>query len=601
VTSSRAVVALCLLALGSTSACGTSPDAPQVCEGVATASSAATVAERAVLGVGSPYPADVTLSARAEALRTSQRARREAAWQVIARVVAPVPVPAATAAAGATVPRFRTWYDREDFTRLFQSLYEGLGPEGRAANARFSETALDEAFGFDARRVHTLDSWQGDRWSRYLAALDRSPALGGLAGARRVGMSPDTVRHLLNSYPEVLRCLEGTRPVAVSDGPAEATQRLQREPFALSRCAAHRSGPFYVAAGATLEAHLEGAEAAGATLRVSEGATEAVATARCTGVGAAARCTLPGPGVFHVAVSTQGEAAGGVLEVRHRPPQAQTAACLDGVFPPGAATVAMEWRRAFVLGPLPTYDTSAAGIARRFGPGGDETWGMGDGTAEPTEAQIYTQRLESGNTFRLAAMHIRTREVDQWLNITLWWSPNPDDDFGADRPAEVRALGGPWSNYKMCVSMDYTEEDPDPAGGFAQTAPTLGSALRAVYEGHGGPSWCSNPYIDAGPRLARSNCVGCHQHAMSGPARRRERQRRAALPRQRAAAGARQLPQRPVLGPRRRRRRRHGVCRDRELVAQHPIVNRLHTMVRRLTVSARAQPKWCAEMREPMS
>jgi hypothetical protein len=206
----------------------------------------------------------------------------------------------------------------------------------------------------------------------------------------------------------------------------------------------------------------------------------------------------------------------GAVDVRYQTPEAPRTACLDGVFPPGAATVAMEWRRAFVLGPLPTYDTSAGGIARRFGPGGDETWGMGDGTAEPTEAQIYTQRLESGNTFRLAAMHIRTREVDQWLNITMWWSPDPDVDFGADRPAEVRALGGPWSNYKMCVSMDYTEEDPDPTGGFAQTAPSLGAALRAVYEGHGGPSWCSNPYIDAGPRLARSNCVGCHQHALSG-------------------------------------------------------------------------------------
>jgi hypothetical protein len=516
VTSSRAVVALCLLALGSTSACGTSPDAPQVCEGVATASSAATVAERAVLGVGSPYPADATLSARAEALRTSQRARREAAWQVIARVVAPVPVPAATAAAGATVPRFRTWYDREDFTRLFQSLYEGLGPEGRAANARFSETALDEAFGFDARRVHTLDSWQGDRWSRYLAALDRSPALGGLAGARRVGMSPDTVRHLLNSYPEVLRCLEGTRPVAVSDGPAEATQRLQREPFALSRCAAHRSGPFYVAAGATLEAHLEGAEAAGATLRVSEGATEAVATARCTGVGAAARCTLPGPGVFHVAVSTQGEAAGGVLEVRHRPPQAQTAACLQGVFPLAAATVAMEWRRAEPGWTMPQFDTSAAALARHLREP-ESSWGAGDGPeVNPGPESIYTVQLPSGTQFRLAGLHIRTRELDHWVNITLWWSPRPDEDFGADRPEAMRALGGPWSAYKMCVATDYREGDPDPDGGFAQSAPSLAAALRTVYEGRGGPSWCSNPYIDAGPGLVRSNCVGCHQHAMTG-------------------------------------------------------------------------------------
>ena len=140
----------------------------------------------------------------------------------------------------------------------------------------------------------------------------------------------------------------------------------------------------------------------------------------------------------------------------------------------------------------------------------------GDGAAEPTAAQAYTMRVRSGNSFRLAAMHIRTREVDRWLNITLWWSPTPDTDFGADRPAAVRALGGPWSSYKMCVATDYDEHDPDPTGGFSQSAPSLGAALRAVHEGSGSPSWCSNPYIDAGPGLVRSNCVGCHQHAMTG-------------------------------------------------------------------------------------
>ena len=72
------------------------------------------------------------------------------------------------------------------------------------------------------------------------------------------------------------------------------------------------------------------------------------------------------------------------------------------------------------------------------------------------------------------------------------------------------------SRVRMCVATDFDEQDADPAGGFAPDAPTLAASLRAVHEGRGGPSWCSNPYIDAGPGLVRSNCVGCHQHAMTG-------------------------------------------------------------------------------------
>ena len=113
-------------------------------------------------------------------------------------------------------------------------------------------------------------------------------------------------------------------------------------------------------------------------------------------------------------------------------------------------------------------------------------------------------------------MHIRTREVDRWMNITLWWSPDPDTDFGADRPEFMRALGGPWANYKMCVAMEFDERDPDPRGGYGDDHPSLGDALAAVYEGQSAASWCSNPYIDGAPGLVRSNCVGCHQHAMTG-------------------------------------------------------------------------------------
>ncbi|NIS36800.1 MAG: hypothetical protein GWN73_40355, partial [Actinobacteria bacterium] len=40
----------------------------------------------------------------------------------------------------------------------------------------------------------------------------------------------------------------------------------------------------------------------------------------------------------------------------------------------------------------------------------------------------------------------------------------------------------------------------------------LASALRAAA---GGPSWCSNPYIEHGRGNARTNCIGCHQHGGS--------------------------------------------------------------------------------------
>src|SRR5690606_23299611 len=134
----------------------------------------------------------------------------------------------------------------------------------------------------------------------------------------------------------------------------------------------------------------------------------------------------------------------------------------------------------------------------------------------PGPDDIYTLRLASGNTYRLAGLHIMTKELDHWLWITLWWSPAPHDDFGADRPAAIEALGGPWRNYKMCVVTAFEERDPDPWGGFAHTAPSLGRALAAVHGGAGAPSWCSNPYLERGAGNAATNCIGCHQHGGTG-------------------------------------------------------------------------------------
>jgi hypothetical protein len=511
-TPSRTYATLAIATL--VSACGDVPDSlpSPTCNGIQQTAQSANADGRWLLGLASRYPADNTLSARADELHRSQRARRVAAWQAVARTLAPIALAHETGVARATVPRFQTWYDREDFARVFQQLYGSLSREQRAAQARFTPTALDEAFGFNAGFVTTLPEWPASRLAMRAASINTPASLAAVSGIMRVGLSPDTVRHLANSYPDVLRCINNGPP-AFTDGPI-ASQQMLRDPITLPSCGVHVGGPFFVASGGQLTATVT--NASDVELRVLDGVSPAAPT-RCLAT-TATGCTVAGPGIFQVRLAARGRALQTMLNVQYSPPaRSNVATCLESVFPTSAATVAIEWRRTDLGMPLPTYDTSATGLARRLAPQSDATWGAeGDGTAEPSAREAYTMRLPVGSSFRLAGMHIRTRELEHWLNITLWYSPRPNEDFGADRPAEIRALGAPWSSYKMCVAMDYDERDPDPSGGFSQDAPSLAAALRTVYEGVGGPSWCSNPYIDAGPGLVRSNCVGCHQHAMSG-------------------------------------------------------------------------------------
>jgi hypothetical protein len=175
--------------------------------------------------------------------------------------------------------------------------------------------------------------------------------------------------------------------------------------------------------------------------------------------------------------------------------------------PRDAVIVKADWRRQLSNELLPIYDTSAARMTSRFS--SDAQW-VSDGVAGPASDEIYTALIaSSGAKFRMPALHIMSKELDHWMWITLWWSPSPNSDFGADRPAAISSLPGPWKNYKMCVSTQYLEGDPDPRGGQAGT---LGDSLAAVSHGAGSPSWCSNPYLEAGPGNAGTNCIGCHQH-----------------------------------------------------------------------------------------
>jgi hypothetical protein len=188
----------------------------------------------------------------------------------------------------------------------------------------------------------------------------------------------------------------------------------------------------------------------------------------------------------------------------------RTTRCLREPFPPSSVLVKARWQRADVAEPLVTFDTSAGALARRFAtPGGGE-WTLDDGSTTPAADAIFTVQLENGNRFWLPALHIMTRELEHWFWISLWWSPEPDSDFGADRPA---ALPAPWQHYKLCTTIAFEESDRTPSAG-PDGPLDLTEALAAVVS-PSGSSWCSNPYIEAGPGSASTNCVGCHQHAGS--------------------------------------------------------------------------------------
>ncbi len=185
--------------------------------------------------------------------------------------------------------------------------------------------------------------------------------------------------------------------------------------------------------------------------------------------------------------------------------------CFSSELAADAAVAKASWRRNddLVTDGLPVADTSAATLrgrlARTIDQGGWPQKDLPMAAAGPSDA--YTVELSGGERYSLVGLHVITKELRHWVWVTVWWSANPDDDFGADRPAEIAERGAAWGHYKMNVVTDFDEKDPDPRGGFEGT---LGDALEAT---HGPSTWCANPFLEKGDHNAGTNCIGCHQHA----------------------------------------------------------------------------------------
>lgn len=502
----------CAAALLLIAACGTEvPDKTAMCK-LGTEASAATVQDRKIIGAVAPYQADYNLAARDEELRTSIATRRQVAWAAVAKVLAPVPLAEPQLASNfggqPSIPAWHTWFARDDFDRVFKKLYRDLGPEGRGVRAPLDTATIDAGFEWNTRALDELTTeWPEQRYLDYLAAVDTQEEAQGLGGVNRVGYSSGAMRHLIHSYAQQYACRIDPAPDPFAPEPVrEGRMVTQVENVTVDECEWRVLGP-YIASDAvdvTVTAHGDG----DADVYVRRGEAPEPDGFDCKSAGDASdeTCSVAGGAPIYVAVF--GAKASTVkVDVAYRSEDVAEPTCLDDEMPRDAVLVKADWRRKLPDENLPYFDTSAARMHERLAQ--DATWGSGDGSANPDPASIYTITLPNGNEFRMPALHVMTKELDHWLWITLWWSKDPDTDFGADRPASIAALPGPWRNYKMCVSTAYLEGDPDRRGGEPGT---LGDALEAVHGGVGTPSWCSNPYLELGEGNAATNCIGCHQH-----------------------------------------------------------------------------------------
>lgn len=483
-------------------------DLPSPCD-LGTSQRALQAEDRKVIGYGADYPADGMIRGRADELAADQATRREVAWQIIERALAPVPIAAdIPGMTDPTLPRWHTWYGEADVDRMFLRMYEGLGVDGRAARERFSSAALDEAFEWNTTSLDEQPTWTEQRWLDYLDDIDDAVDLAGIGGIERVTYDGPAARHLLASYPEIISCMADGPPDAFEDGPSTGPRTLFEDTASLDACSQRSYGPFFVAGGELLTATVVTDGYIELVVRDGDGVEVCRDDAELV-------CEIGGPGPFTIEIIAGDEATEAALTVEYDEANPAWAACLDGAFTVDAVIIKADWRRAQFDIQLPVYDTSAEALTRVLDSDMPD-WGPGDRELDPQADDIYTLLLPTGNRYRLAALHFMTKELDHWQWITMWWSDTPDDDFGADRPESIDALPGPWSNYKMCVATMFDERDPRPDGGFGDTAPTLAAALSAVHGGVGSPSWCSNPYLEAGPGNADTNCIGCHQHGGSG-------------------------------------------------------------------------------------
>jgi len=143
-------------------------------EDTATNESAMTPLDRLLIGQATDYPADPTLRTQLPDLTVSQAQRRARAWDVVKKVLAPVSLSTAAQDGGsaASMPRFQTWYAKDEILPMFDRLLREQTRDERQAKTPPSAAQIAAAFQWEAERAKTLPTWSEARLAQRLAEIE---------------------------------------------------------------------------------------------------------------------------------------------------------------------------------------------------------------------------------------------------------------------------------------------------------------------------------------------------------------------------------------------------------------------------------------------
>ena len=186
------IVALSVFLLSSASGCGN--DVSQT---------KALPEARFALGIGNNYPSDPLNDIERATMQRSVLAQRQLAWRIVEKVVQDV---SPAKSSDILVPRFSTWYARNDFERWFQFSYTQLTSEQRRGRASLLPETITHGETELVNQVLTSPSWPRDRLNSWLSAINSSETWLGIMGTARALFSPQATKHLIGSYKQINDC-----------------------------------------------------------------------------------------------------------------------------------------------------------------------------------------------------------------------------------------------------------------------------------------------------------------------------------------------------------------------------------------------------------
>ncbi|MGE0174134.1 MAG: hypothetical protein AB7T49_15155 [Oligoflexales bacterium] len=428
----------------------------------------ATPVDRKILREGEPY--EPILNVEKYDAPKSMIGRRALAWEIADKVLADVSIGKGDENsdfkpdAEAKVAAWQTYYTSNEFIWMFRSLYGDLGKDNHLqydGDKMVLQNGFPVGKDFCPEKMHPIFSrnvlqdlgypFADGRYEKRLAQFKTIEQIRGVSGNGFTQFSPGIIYHYLLNYKKVLMCNSIVDKISRTDeGPT-------RRNFSYCMDSEFPSG--------------------------HENAYK-------DWTGDLSRCEIKNPlGTYLLKYTT--DQIGGAVAIKSTWQQEESS----------NSEVAY-------------FDTSAEGLTKNLADGEWKAAGLKKLSELPSNSIYQIEVMKAGNSVKhaLTGLHILTKDRREWVWITLWWSPDPTSDFGADRPAHLANVNKPiWKNYKMCTVTSYEEWDPDPAGKISQ--PSLKAAIAAMHKYDPQYTWCSNPYIEHGKGNTRTNCIGCHQHA----------------------------------------------------------------------------------------